>query len=121
MITNQELRQMAKEYLANGDFGVSGAARIEKAGLEWLAEEGDVEQEDINYWISNRQDYDGLSDWACELAIETPLIKDVFLFKTLDVSDREQRLCYQAEMSADEQARFIALYRKMFDTTPDWL
>lgn len=121
MITNEELRTMAKEYLSNGDFDVSGTARIGKAGIEYLAEEGDLVQDDINYWISDRQDYDGLSDWAYELAATTPLIENVFVLKTLDVSDHEQRLRYQAEMCGTEQATFLKLYRGMFGSAPSWL
>lgn len=121
-MNNKQLQEMAKKYLDNGDFTVSGYARIEIAGVKYLAEEGDLEETDINEHIENENDFDGLSDWAHELAITSILPEsDIYILQTLDVATHEQRLRYQAEMSEKEKSKFAQYYREIFEEIPAWL
>ena len=118
---NKTLRNMAKQYLENGVFDVSGYAMIEKRGVEFLAEDGDMDEDTIREWVKGDGDFDGLSDWAHELGVFYLSASEEFVLRTLDVSTHEQRLRYQAEMSDGEKELFGRLYREMFEEVPDWL
>ena len=128
MITVKDLHEMAQEYLDNGEFDVSGYARIQEAGVKHLLET-EPDQDDINYWVKARDDYDGLGTWAYEIAAGTPLLSnsELFVLKTLDLSENEQRARFVNEMDDADRALFVRLWRELtaseFDYTDlvEWL
>ena len=123
MITNQELRKMAEAYRDNGEFTVSGRAMIEKAGIDQIIEESDIEysQVFIDGFVSGSDDWDGISEMAYHIAVNEVLSNsEIFVLETLDKSDREQSLCYRAEMSNEEQAEFLKLHQMTYNDRPSW-
>ena len=123
MTTNQELRKMAEAYRDNGEFTVSGRAMIEKAGVDRIIEESDIEygQDFIDGFVSGSDDFDGLSEMAYHIAVNEVLSNsEIYVLEALDKSDREQSLCYRAEMSDEEQAEFLKLHQMIYSDKPVW-
>lgn len=120
MYTNKQIQELAQAYLEHGDFTVSGYARIEHAGVKWLAETGDLEQEDIDFWMARAEDeFDCLSEWAHNLGLTHLDANEVYVLCTLDLGASEQRARFCNEFSNEERADFVALWMETGD--PDSL
>ena len=65
MVDNNQVRGMAQAYLDNGIFDDDTDPDGDiQAGLQFLAKDGDWDQEAIDGWIDSTNDWDGLEDWA---------------------------------------------------------
>lgn len=68
MMTNAKVRQMAEVAKIHWDFDEDTDPHGDvKRGIDYLAEDGDWDQDIIDANVESEEDWDGLEDWATRL------------------------------------------------------